>query len=100
MLDKPCLVAESVVAILSHTVKMCLMLTVVTVGKMTVFIKSEIINMLEKIIKSSNIFAPSQSNIFVFSQCAKCKNIWSIEKIILPGVRRTYISADLIKAAQ
>ena len=98
MLDKPCLVAEPVVAILSHTVKMCLMLTVVTVGKMTVFIKSEIINMLEKIIKSSNIFAPV-SQIY-FSQCAKCKNIWSIEKIILPGVRRTYISADLIKAAQ
>ena len=79
MLDKPCLVAESVVAILSHTVKMCLMLTVVTVGKMTVFIKSEIINMLEKIIKSSNIFAPV-SQIFLSSVSVQSVKIFGVLK--------------------
>ena len=47
VLHEPGLVTESVVAVLPHAVEMCLMFPVVTVGKLTVFIKSVITNMLQ-----------------------------------------------------
>ena len=43
VLDEPRLVAEPVVAVLPHAVEVCLVLAVVTVGKLTVLIESEII---------------------------------------------------------
>ena len=39
----PRLVAEAIVAVLPHAVEVCLVLAVVTVGKLTVLIESEII---------------------------------------------------------
>ena len=43
VLDEPRLVAEAIVAVLPHAVEVCLVLAVVTVGKLTVLIESEII---------------------------------------------------------
>ena len=43
VLDEPGLVAEPVVTVLPHAVEVCLVLAVVTVGKLTVLIESEII---------------------------------------------------------
>ena len=42
VLDEPGLVAEPVVAVLPHAVEVSLVLSVVTIGKVTILVKSEI----------------------------------------------------------
>ncbi len=38
-MNLPCLVAESIIAILPHTMEMCLMLSVVAICKLTILIE-------------------------------------------------------------
>ena len=57
VLHEPGLVAEPVVAVLPHAVEVGLVLPVVTVGKLTVFVESEINfeNKILNLMKSSNV---------------------------------------------